>query len=50
MQIEQVFDLDNDQKAEIYALAGDGLEVCYLYLAPKGGSYVLIKKGLCAGY
>ncbi len=50
MQIEQVYDLDQDGKAEIYAMAGDGTEVCFLYLVPKGDSYSLLKKGLCAGY
>jgi hypothetical protein len=50
MQVEAVYDLDRDDKAEIYAMAGDGAEICYIYLLPKEDSYALLKKGLCAGY
>jgi hypothetical protein len=50
LQVEQVFDLDQDGKGEIFALTGDGTEACYLLIAPSGLSYNLVKKGLCAGY
>jgi hypothetical protein len=50
VQVEQVFDLDQDGKAEILALTGDGAEACYVFLAPQGTSYRVLKKGLCAGY
>jgi hypothetical protein len=46
----QVQDLDRDGKAEILAEAGNGAEVCHLYLAPKGEGFNVLKKGLCAGY
>jgi hypothetical protein len=45
-----VQDLDRDGKAEIFAQAGDGAEICHLYLTPKGEGYTTLKKGLCAGY
>ncbi|HUT55903.1 MAG TPA: hypothetical protein VM658_21105 [bacterium] len=50
LAVEQVYDLNQDGKAEIFGLTGDGAEVCYVFLAPKGAAYSLVKKGLCAGY
>lgn len=50
-QLIQVYDLDSDGKGEIFAMTGDGQEICYIYLAPTDeGKYRIIRKGLCAGY
>jgi hypothetical protein len=48
--VEQVYDLDQDGKAEIFGLTGDGAEACYMLLAKNGSGYIVVKKGLCAGY
>lgn len=45
-----VSDLDRDGKAELFAEAGDGTEVCHLFLTPKGDGFATLKKGLCSGY
>ena len=42
-----VSDLDRDGKAELFAEAGDGTEVCHLFLTPKGDGFATLKKGLC---
>jgi len=51
MKLIQVYDLDGNGKAEIFALTGDGLHVCYIFLAPQdNGAYRVVRKGFCAGY
>lgn len=50
VKVIQVYDLDQNGKAEIYGLAGDGVQVCRVYLVPAENSYRLLKQGLCAGY
>jgi len=49
-QLIQVYDLDSDGRGEIFALTGDGTEICYIYLAPYEEKYRIVKRGLCAGY
>ena len=49
-RLVSVQDLDRDGQAEIFVQAGDGAEICHLYLTPKGDGYATLKKGLCAGY
>jgi len=50
VKVIQVYDLDQNGKAEIHGLAGDGTQVCHAYLTPTETSFRLLKQGLCAGY
>ncbi len=50
LRVIQLYDLDQNGKAEIYAMTGDGFQVCYVYLAGNGKKYQMIREGMCAGY
>jgi hypothetical protein len=50
IKLLQVYDLDQDGQAELFGAAGDGAEVCYVYLVPTASGYQLLRKGMCAGY
>ncbi len=51
LRLIQVYDLNGDGEAEIFAMTGNGMEVCYVFLTPSGnGKYTMVRKGLCAGY
>jgi len=50
LELIQVYDLDGNGKAELFATTGDSSRMCLSFLVPEDKGYRILRQGLCSGY
>ncbi len=50
LELIQVYDLDGNGRAELFATTGNSSRMCLSFLVPQGKGYRVMREGLCSGY